>query len=65
MRCGENVDEFVVLIDDGAACGITLITPAFGICFGDLGKGGRIGGPGRTGGVLDLFAGNRGMPRLL
>lgn len=64
VRCGENVDKLALLFD-GTACEMTLMTPAFGVCLGDLGNGGRVGGPGRAGGVFDLFAGTFGMPRLL
>lgn len=41
------------------------MTPAFGICLGDFGSGGRVGGPGRTGGFFDLFDGTFGIPKLL
>lgn len=63
VRWGENVDELVLV--NGIAGGMTLMTPAFGVCLGDLGNGGRVGGPGRAGGVFDLFAGTFGIPRLL
>lgn len=44
---------------------MTLITPAFGACFGVVGNGGLVGGPGRHGGLFGRLGGFFGMPRLL
>lgn len=42
-----------------------LITPAFGACFGVVGKGGRFGGCGRPGGDFGRDGGAFGIPKLL
>lgn len=48
-----------------AAVGMTLITPAFGACFGVVGGGGRFGAIGRQGGLFGRLGGFFGIPRLL
>lgn len=42
-----------------------LITPALGACFGVVGRGGLIGGPGLAGGDFGRHGGAFGIPRLL
>lgn len=42
-----------------------LITPAFGVCFGVVGNGGRTGGDGRAGGDFGRLGGAFGIPKLL
>lgn len=42
-----------------------LITPAFGVCFGVVGSGGRTGGCGLAGGDFGRHGAIRGIPKLL
>lgn len=41
-----------------------LMTPAFGVCFGVVGRGGRNGGPGRPGGDFGRLGGAFGIPAI-